>query len=441
MKNQELPNVPIAFTGSFPNGYRPWIESWSVDKEMLLETLSDGTFTMSQLDISINDEDYVNDVNEGFTNIKKLSDDDRIELTRRAESQYKCEIGCEHCFECRTDTDNLLMTIDEVFQMLHEAKDLGLKNVKFLGPGELMNNPKLFEILDFLQENNINIGIFTKGLTLGGDEWANKIFGMTAIEICEKIASYENVTILLGLESADRETQNNRIASENVHNLFDIRNKAFENLATVGMNSDINNQRLALMTNPVLKDNIDEIFDIYKWAIERNIPVIVAPTMVSGKGGDMPEINDPDFKEKLVELYTQIYVWLIREEIFTLSQVEEDGIAPYPGYACNQFISGMFIRKDGRVQACPGNESSAFRIASDVRTQPLKKVWKNSIGYRLREQLIKEGRVKLTQPCYAKSEEIETPDGVLVKKGCGSFPERFYERVLEGVRAQVEVLV
>ena len=58
------------------------------------------------------------------------------------------------------------MKTEEVFTMLLEAKKLGLKMVKFLGPGELLNNPRIFEILEFFKDNNIRIGIFTKGLIL-----------------------------------------------------------------------------------------------------------------------------------------------------------------------------------------------------------------------------------------------------------------------------------
>jgi MoaA/NifB/PqqE/SkfB family radical SAM enzyme len=432
-KQFEMPEVAPVFTGSYPKGYRPWPKGWSFPVERMRETLEDGTLKMLTMDICISEDGYVKRVNEGIQDVQE-SLREKV-LTRRAEEKYDCEIGCQHCFECKTMTENPLMTTQEVFEMLLEAKKLGLEAVKFLGPGELLHNPKLFEILDFLRTNNIHIGIFTKGLVLGSDEYAQKFFGITAKELCAKIAEYENITILLSLTSADYETENARINSGKVPDLFNIRNKGFENMASMGMNADPENQRLTLLCTPVLKDNIDEALAIYKWAIERNIPVVLAPTMVSGKGMDMAEVKDSNFKEEqLTELYVKIYTWLIRERIMTVGQIEEEGVAPYPGFACNQFISGMMIRKDGRVQACPGNESEKFVYGKNIRSEDMKTAWKRSLGYKLRCKLIFEGELTLTQPCYAKSEGIKTPEGELVKKGCGSIPAGFYKRVLEKIK-------
>jgi len=448
LKEKVYPKVAPVFKNGYPQGYRPWVDAWSVQAEDLNETLEDGTFTLTQLDISINPDGYVALVNEGFTPGQDLSDEDRAVLHERAETHYPmtCGVGCACCFESTGEVKNLLMTTEEVFEMLKEAKELGLKNVKFLGPGELMQNPRLFEILDFLKENNIKIGIFTKGVALGSDKKAREVFGSqginTAMELCQKVALYENVTILLGMTSADSKTEQARINSTTCPTLAKIRNRAFENLASAGLNGDINTQRLALLCNPVLKDNIDEVVEIYRYGLERNIPVVVAPTMLSGKGGKMEEITNPEFKEDLVTLYTDIYSMLINEQILSLEQVEKEGISPYAGYACNQFVGGMFVRKDGQVMACPGNDKGEYVYDRDVRKKPLKEIWKNSMGYKLREKLAREGKLTLTQPCYAKTEGLALPcaDGTertCVSRGCGSIPEGFYDKVMEQVRAKV----
>jgi len=439
-KNLVFPNIPEISDKTDTPINRPWVQGWSVTKEELLETLPDGTFTMSQLDISISNDEYVEAVNQGIEDADIQSEENIRELTKRAKKHYglACEIGCAHCFECQTKTINKLMTVEEIFNMLLEAKKLGLKNVKFLGPGELMHNPRLFEILDFFEANDINLAIFTKGLILGSDERTQRIFGISASELCNKLANYRNVSILLSLTSADKTTELKRTMAKNASDLFETRNKAFENLAATGLNKNNGEtgQRLALICAPVLEDNIDEALRIFKWGMERNIPVVIAPTMISGKGCEMQERN-AEFKQvKLVDLWAKIYVWMIRKKIFTLTQIEEEGISPYPGYACNQYIAGMLVRKDGQVQACPGNENPKY--CRDVRKQPLKDIWKNSLGYKLREQLIRAGRIQITQPCYAKSEEIKTPDGVIVKKGCGAFPQDFYAKVMVRIREKLK---
>jgi len=414
-KEKVYPNIPEVFPDSFPEGYRPWVEGWSFTVDKLKEKTEDGTYKLLTLDLSISDNDYVGRVNEGDANT----------LSERAEKEYKCDIGCKHCFECKTDTNNLLMTFDEVKNVVEKAKELGLETVKFLGPGELLHNPKLFEILEYFEQENIDIGIFTKGIILGDDELAQKNFGMSAKELCQKLADYSKVRLLVGFTSADPKTEHARIGSK-VEDFSEKRNKGLENLAEVGMNKDPNSQKVALICAPLLKDNVDEALDIFAWGVKRNMPVVMTPTMVSGKGQEMSEITDPDFKEnKLVELYAKVYKWLIENKILTLDDVKKEGVSPYAGFVCNQFISGMFIRKDGRVQGCPGNETRSFRYADDVRKTDIEKIWKQSLGYKKRTQLVEDGTITLTQPCYAKTE------GELVMKGKGSIHENFYKSVLE----------
>lgn len=51
----------------------------------------------------------------------------------------------------------------EIKQVLIQAKRFGLESVKFLGIGEIFNNPDLFEILDDIESLQIKMEIFTKG--------------------------------------------------------------------------------------------------------------------------------------------------------------------------------------------------------------------------------------------------------------------------------------
>jgi len=414
-KKKIFPNVIEMFSTNFPKNYRPWVDGWSFSVDELKKRLPDGTFQLLTLDISISDDKYVRVVNRGS----------KIDLSQRAEENYKCEVGCKHCFECKTDTNNPLMTFVEVKRVVLSAKKLGLQSVKFLGPGELLHNPKIFEILDFFENQKIKIGIFTKGVILGDDELAQKIFKISAREFCHKLAGYSVVRMLVGFTSADPKTENRRLQTSIV-NFSEKRNRGIENLVAEGLNADSQFQRLSMICAPILKDNINEVLEIIQWGTHRNIPVVTTPTMVSGKGLDMHEIQDEDFKNlHLVDLFVKIYSWFIKKGIMTKKQIAKEGVSPYPGFVCNQFISGMFIRKDGRVQACPGNETGNFRYANDIRKTNLKKVWKNSLGYAIRKELVESGKLSLTQQCYAKTE------GELVLKG--SIPKNFYQEVLRKI--------
>lgn len=413
-----FPDVPVVFKEGLPKGWRPNPDGWTFTVEKLKEKLPDGTYKILTLDIAINpNEKIVEYVNSAPT---------LEEMQKRARITSSCPMGCKYCF-AEADIKGPLMSWRETKELIKEGKKSGTESVKFLEKAELTLQRNLFEFLDFFEQENIKFLIFTKPVVFGDDELARKFFGLSAEELAHKVTSYKTVRILASFESADKETQETRLKSK-IENFADKRNKGIENLCKAGLNSDPNNQRLALICAPVLYDNYDEVLKIIDWASLRNMPVVATPTMVSGLGGFMPEIHDEKFKKEiLVKLWSDIYTWGINQGVITLDQLKNEGVSPYVLYACTQFISGMFIRRDGKVQACPGNETEPFIYASDVREEPLLNIWKRSLGYKLREELDRTGELTLTQICYAKTE------GELVPEGKGSIPQNFYQMVLDQI--------
>jgi len=435
-KQKIFPEVPIPekFQGGFPEGYRPWIAGWSFKPDELKETLPDGTFKMLTLDVSICIEEWAKEMN-------KI--EDPVERDKKIRETYKCPNRCGTCFEKNAKNNGYLMLWEENKKLIDDAYELGLRTVKFLGPGEIVNNPELFKYLDYFEEKGLAFGIFTKPSVLLNEQEAQKTFGMSAEEMCKKLASYKCVRLLMNFTSADPKTEKKMVDPQDedyAETFFEDRNKAIELFCKYGLNSDPNEQRLALICAPVIKANIDEAFDIFKWGTERNIPVVVAPTMLSGGCSLMlEEVRDKEFKEKgIVGLWTDIYVWLIKNNIITIEQLEKEGVAPYAGFSCDQFISGMFVRKDGNVQACPGNETEEFRYSRNVREDNLEEVWKNSMGYKMRTEMVKSGEIKQLG-CPAKQPLIAFDgEGVpLIDKGSGSFPEDFGEKVIAKVKEKI----
>ena len=56
---------------------------------------------------------------------------------------------------------------------------------------------------------------------------------METKEFCKKLYSYPNVSLLFNITSTDKKTELKRINSKKNPDLFEIRNKGFENLANV----------------------------------------------------------------------------------------------------------------------------------------------------------------------------------------------------------------
>jgi hypothetical protein len=319
---------------------------------------------------------------------------------------YPCGLKCPGCFSEEAiygDRANL-MTWQEMMDRIDEARAIGLHSVKFLGPGELFQNPDLFDILDATQQRHLPISIFTKGAELGDDELTRKNFGHIGIDsaagLVERVAGYENVRILLGFNSFVPKRQNKMVGSYNASANYQLeggafvkrgvadytnkRNQALVNLTRAGFNDPSRGQRLSLIAAPLALDQLDEIPLMYVWAAMRNIPLVIAPTMESGpKSIGLSKSNmrkDPEH-ERLIEIFVAVYESALEQGILTLTQIEADGVSAYLGTsACNQVANGLFLRLNGRVQMCPGRSDESAVYGTTHRAS-LAQLWLQSPNY------------------------------------------------------------
>jgi len=341
--------------------------------------------------------EYINDVN-GWAfsesvikkNIGKL-------LTLDIDFGKKCSLNCPHCFRKNNlmnkyshNSNNMEckdLSFSELKKQLYEAKALGLRSVKFLGKGEPFECENLIELLEYLNELNVIPLIFTKGHVIGDDVLAQRYFYNYGINNGKQLAQKMlelNTSILLGFNSFDKEVQNRMVGDVgeifcNGKTYYDVKNRALEILVDEGFNQS-NPTRLCLATNPATNDNIHGIFDIYKWGRDRNMYVIVTPSMISGRARRhfyWKNITPP--VEKLVELYTRIYIYNIEIGIQSLEQVKREGISGYAGgHPCNQISTGMYLTINGKVFRCPGDEVTYF---GNVRKNSIKEIWEKSENY------------------------------------------------------------
>lgn len=167
----------------------------------------------------------------------------------------------------------------------------------------------------------------------------------------------------------------------------------------------------------IVPENIEESFEIYKFFVERGTPVVMTPSMVSGKGCNAFAIGQDEidkFQDKLVELYARIYVYNVEKGIQTEEQIIQEGIASYVGAEpCNQASTGLYIRANGIVQMCPGRFDTET-IFANVKETPLEEIWQASPN---RKRGIDDPQNFINNKCPAK-------DG-------RAFNEDFYERVMQ----------
>ncbi len=318
-------------------------------------------------------------------------------LTMDIDFGTRCSLRCPHCFKRQFNSfrqSNQLMSLEELKDVILQAKELGLESVKFLGAGEPFENELMLPLLRFLTEQDIHSCVFTKGHVIGSDELVSKFNGKygiyTSRDFVDELYRLKT-SILLGFNSFKKEIQMQYCGLDDKTDFgyFEYRENALKLLLDAGFNNydEEKPTRLALIASPYKMMNIDEIFDIYKWGHERNIYVAICPTTNSGLGHDElkgVKVHEKSFMEKSIELYTRIYVWAIKNNIISLDEFKEDGVGLYPGgHPCNQTAAGLYVTIDGTVMVCPGLDGADVIVCDDVRKKPLRDIWLSSKNYEL----------------------------------------------------------
>ncbi len=392
--------VPAIYSpNKFPEGFA--LKHWSLDPRVIQRPMINARIDGSEMTIrpiSTLDLEFLSN------EMVRLARNGSIDLVKN----YPCGLKCPGCFSEENVYGDIrnLMYWQEVMQLVDDAKAIGLKTAKFLGPGELFQNPDLFDILDALKQRDIVFSIFTKGAELGSDQLARQVYGGLGInsakELVKRIAEYDNIRILLGFNSffpdrqdkivgslrttSDYQMVNGTFDRKGVMNYTEKRNRALVNLVEAGFNDPKGEQKITLIAAPAGLDQIDELPSMYKWAALRNMPIVIAPTMESGfKSIGLANFNlriDP-IHLKLIDMIEAVYTTAVENGILSLEQVKREGISAYIGTKpCDQVANGLFIRLNGRVQMCPGRSDNSATYGN-VHQEPLAKIWINSPNYGL----------------------------------------------------------
>lgn len=347
-------------------------------------------------------------------------------------SQYRRDLDGTVIQDGGSPAMNRIMTLEETFHVIDQAIEIAhaegraFETVKFLGPGELLMNPQLFDVIDLYARRNVHFCIFTKGALLGDDELAQTYQGMDAHELVDALAAYEHVSLLFSFQSFDPAVQNKLVTSVdedgNMKGLQDYttkRDKALEHLFVSEFYQGGTTDRLCMINAPIVPENLYESYDIYTFFVERGTPIFMTPSMVSGKGcghveRQMQTMSEAEWQKTIIELYARIYAYNVKKGVQADEQIKKEGIAAYAGCTpCNQASTGLYIRANGIVQICPGRFDKET-IYGNVLETPLQTLWEQSPN---KARGVRNAHTLINNRCPAK-------DGRVFLAG-------FYEGVME----------
>ena len=329
--------------------------------------------------------DYINDLKGWSFSRDFIESNSGKLLTLDLDYGSYCSLNCPHCFRKSNFINRVKqgeLQSDDLKKIIIEAKKLGLRQIKFLGKGEPLENEGFLEFLEFLKEQNIWSIIFTKAHMIGDDTLTKKYFEKyninTGEELVQKLKEL-NVSLVVGFNAIDADIQD-KMVGDIKGTYTPKRNRALALLVKYEFNKTTPT-RLAVGVNPVTKDNIHEAIEIYKWARLRNIYVVLSTTMVSGRAKEWMAINPTN--SEIIELYQNIYKFNMETNLQTLKQIQSEGISSYAGgHPCSQVATGLYITLKGEVLMCPGSEEKCF---GNIFEDTLENIWLNSGNYKKRK--------------------------------------------------------
>jgi MoaA/NifB/PqqE/SkfB family radical SAM enzyme len=383
-KKLEFPPIPTKFPGQFPADFINSVKGWNFPQNELIDAARTGRMLTMDLDMP---------------------------------GKCKCSLSCKHCFNpvlALKQKRGELLSADDIKKVVTEAKSIGLRSVKIIGPGEPLEEKCLLGFLDFLAEQDIHPLIFTNVVALGDDLKSREVHGMDSENLAQKLKEVYSASILVRATSFHPETEA-QIVGRGWQPA--VRNLAIKRLVDAGYTEYVPGQPtdLTIIFNPIMRKNIDEVFEVYKWARIRNIYVISSPTMVAGKcrNRKIYESITPS-ENMLLDLYVKINLWAIEQRIYSFGDLECNGISAYLcARPCQQVGSGLFVRRDGLVLRCPGDDVS---IQGNLKEKSLTEIWNSSDNLNNYRGLINVG-------CPPKEGK--------------SFPNGFFEKVFEEIEKRI----
>lgn len=284
----------------------------------------------------------------------------------------RCNLNCKFCWRRKKSFDkkdselrSKELSVEKYFEIIEEAAELGVQEIKVIGGGESLFREETFEILKKIKKENLRGYICTNGVLFNDGEieklidlgWDHVKFSLHGLKkthnelverevferVLENISSFQNssTTVEIGMVVV----KDNYKEIENMLDLSKELGVDYLFLEPITVYSDLG-ERLALSKEEKdeLKQDLNDLIEkVKKYEIETNFS----------------EFMENNFAEKTNNM---------RE--FIMSDVsDKDSFAEIP---CYEPFLRMGIRVDGRVAPCGFYDEER---GDSVRNKSLKEVW------------------------------------------------------------------
>jgi len=262
-----------------------------------------------------------------------------------------CNLSCPYCFVKGWQSDHEDLSLCEYKELIKQAKQLGVRSIWWVGSGEPMMYRYWRELVDYITQEELWIGIFSNGTLLGIKE---------AEFLIER-----NVTLYVKMNSFNAEIQERLVGS--INGAYERIQANIGHLIDIGFNT---HRRLAIET-VITYLNIKEIPRIYRWARTHYIiPLIemLEYANIEAKSLDVPLQQHVDLFKELSNIDDTEYGYSWSPSV------------PWAGPRCRNLYLGLAVDHNGSIQPCSG-----LRVnLGNIREKSLKHFWELEFAKRFR---------------------------------------------------------
>lgn len=127
---------------------------------------------------------------------------------------YKCNQNCHYCFFKHMKKDNTTMTKEQMFNVVDQVSDFGIKGLEFCGAGEPLMAPGIEDVFEYAASKGLKLGLLTNGV----------LFNDRIMEIFLRVGSY----VRFSLDTVDKKLYKKIRGADNCEEVMqNIKNASF----------------------------------------------------------------------------------------------------------------------------------------------------------------------------------------------------------------------
>ncbi|GAB1473415.1 hypothetical protein MASR2M69_08560 [Bacteroidota bacterium] len=288
-----------------------------------------------------------------------------------------CHLHCDYCY---ASTDNKPKKVDQYLfysdyeKILREFAVLGGKFVGIPGKGEPFHS-KNWEltksIIDLCCQLNLELAIFTTGdaIFFTSHDTVDAVPAMEKMEYMKD----KNLILLIKCNSMIPKIQN-KLVNDRHNKYTQLRNRAINILINEYKLNE--SHRLGIVTS-VMKDNENEIVDLYNWAQERNIIFDCDTILERGRGKEFTSSGQVPPKIDLEAVFKRL------KKVGAITNCQG---GTYVGSTCDRIIHHLYISVEGDIFPCIGclreDIKESFQLGN-IKDLSLDQAWKSRFRQRL----------------------------------------------------------